>query len=157
MQLLLCYDVGMTPQHLSAWRLFLTANAKIITQIDHDLAAAGCIPLHWYDVLIELVEAPAQRLRMSDLAARVLLTRSGLSRLVDRLEKEGYLIRELDPEDRRGFYAIITAAGIQAMKQAWPVYAAGITRLFSQYLNEDEARVLEAAFTRMLSGTSDQP
>src|SRR5688572_4870948 len=102
-----CYDFVMdnkpTSQQLKTWRLFITVHAKIVTQIDKSLEDAGLIPLNWYDVLIELYEAPERRLRMSDLAERVLLTRSGLTRLVDRLEKEGYLKREIDPQDRRGF------------------------------------------------------
>ncbi len=142
-------------QHLHAWRLFLTAHAQLITAIDARLRAAQQIPLNWYDVLIELYEVPDQRLRMSDLAERVLLTRSGLTRLVDRLEKAGYLRREIDPEDRRGFYAIITDAGIEAMRGAWPVYASGINQLFAQYLSAAEARLLTDIFARMLEDIAD--
>lgn len=144
----------MNPTHLRAWRLFLTANTKIINAIDTQLGAADQIPLHWYDVLIELYEAPDQQLRMSDLAERVLLTRSGLTRLVDRLEKAGHLIREIDPDDRRGFYAKITPSGIGAMRQAWPIYAQGIATLFAQHLSEEEATILAAAFERMLGDSS---
>jgi DNA-binding MarR family transcriptional regulator len=135
---------------LTAWRLFLTAHAQIIVAIDKRLAEAGCIPLNWYDVLIELYEAKNRRLRMNELATRVLLTRSGLTRLVDRLEEAGYLTRELDKKDRRGFYAIINEQGIAAMRQAWVVYAEGITDFFEQLLKEDEAKILAGVFSRMV-------
>ena len=144
----------LSPQHLTAWRLFLTTNARLIAEIDRQMQAAEQIPLNWYDVLIELYEAPDQRLRMSDLAQRVLLTRSGLTRLVDRLENKGYLTREIDPEDRRGFYANISKSGIQAMQQAWRVYAEGIATLFASHLSDEEAALLEAIFTRMLAANS---
>jgi DNA-binding MarR family transcriptional regulator len=148
-------NINRESHQLHAWRLFLTASSKLVTQIDNRLRMSDQIPLNWYDVLIELYEAPDKRLRMSDLADRVLLTRSGLTRLVDRLEKEGFLLRELDPDDRRGFYAIITPEGIQAMRQAWPVYAEAITDLFGQYLSEDEAKQLGDVFSRML-GQNDE-
>lgn len=140
----------LTPKHLEAWRLLITANAKLVEQIDKDLKKANQIPLNWYDVLLELYEAPNQRLRMSELADRVLLTRSGLTRLVDRLEKQMYIQREIDPEDRRGFYAIITEAGIEAMRQAWPVYEAGIHDYFGQYLSDEEAESFVILFAKIL-------
>jgi len=140
----------LRPYHLETWRLFLTASARIVTQIDNNLRDADQIPLNWYDVLIELYEAPDQRLRMSDLADKVLLTRSGLTRLVDRLEKEEFLTRELDPEDRRGFYAVITEEGTKAMRSAWTVYAESIDQLFASHLSDEQAEVLKMAFTRML-------
>ena len=141
----------LSDHHLTAWRLFLTANTRLINTIDASLRDADCIPLNWYDVLIELLEAPDHRLRMSDLADRVLLTRSGLTRLVDRLEGEGYLTRELDPEDRRGFYAVITAEGVMAMRQAWPIYAEGIGGLFADFLSEEQAQQLAEIFSSILA------
>lgn len=137
-------------QHVQVWRLFITANALLISAIDRHLHEAGQIPLNWYDVLIELYEAPNHRLRMSDLAERVLLTRSGLTRLVDRLEKEAFLSREIDPADRRGFYAILTDKGMEAMKKAWPIYAKGIAAYFADHLTEEEAVVLQRVFSKMI-------
>lgn len=137
--------------HLEAWRLFLTTHARLVEAIDRSLSSAEQIPLNWYDVLIELYEAPDRRLRMHELAARVVLSRSGLTRLVDRLEHAGLLRREPDPQDRRGFYTIITPEGIEAMRRAWPVYAEGILKGFAQHLSEEEARVLVRAFSAMLA------
>ena len=142
-------DKQLKPQHLNAWRLFITAHARVVSDIESRLAVDGQIPLHWYDVLIELFEAPDRRLRMNELAERVLLTRSGLTRLVDRLEKQGYLRRELDPNDRRGFFAIISDSGIEAMRHAWPVYARGIAEQFAAHVSDEEAEVLARVFARI--------
>ncbi|NDJ33094.1 MAG: MarR family transcriptional regulator, partial [Chloroflexi bacterium] len=135
---------------LKAWRLFITANAPIIESIDSQLREAEQIPLNWYDVLIELYEAKGHRLRMSDLAERVLLTRSGLTRLVDTLEKQDYIVREIDPEDRRGFFAVLTDDGKQAMQKAWPTYASGINMAFAAHLSDVEAQLLIDVFERMI-------
>ena len=144
----------LSEQHLAAWRAFLKAHATIIDRIDHDLVAAERPPLSSYDVLIELYEAPEHRLRMHELAERVVLSRSGLTRLVDRLEAEGLLTRERSGTDRRGAYAVITEQGIAALRQTWPVYARGIAEYFAQWLTREEAHLLESAFGRILQAAS---
>ncbi len=136
--------------HLAAWRAFLKAHATVVDRIDHDLVAAERLPLSWYDVLIELYEAPERRLRMHELAQRVLLSRSGLTRLVDRLEAEGLLTRDRCGTDRRGAYAVITEQGIAALRRAWPVYAQGIAQYFAQWLTQEEAQVFVSALERIL-------
>ncbi len=136
--------------HLAAWRAFLKAHATVVDRIDHDLVAAQRPPLSTYDVLIELYEAPEWRLRMHELAQRVVLSRSGLTRLVDRLEAEGLLTRDRSGTDRRGAYAVITEQGVAALRQAWPIYAQGIFRYFAQWLTPEEASVFVSAFERIL-------
>lgn len=138
-------------KHLDAWRLFITAHARLINTIDTRLQDAEEIPLNWYDVLIEVYEAPEKRLRMSDLAEKVVLSRSGLTRLVDKLEKQGYIQREIDPEDRRGFYAVLTDDGANAMRQAWPVYAQGIQEAFAQHLTDEDALRFADVFQTILN------
>lgn len=144
----------LSEQHLAAWRAFLKTHATVVDRIDHDLAAAERLPLSSYDVLIELYEAPEHRLRMHELAERVVLSRSGLTRLVDRLEAEGFLIRDRCGTDRRGAYAVITDQGIAALRRAWPVYAQGISQYFAQWLNTEEAEVLRSAFERIIEASS---
>ncbi|HYX49581.1 MAG TPA: MarR family transcriptional regulator [Ktedonobacteraceae bacterium] len=144
----------LSEQHLAAWRAFLRAHATIIDLIDRDLASAQRPPLSTYDVLIELYEAPEHRLRMHELAERVVLSRSGLTRLVDRLEAEGLLLRDRSGTDRRGAYAVITEQGITTLQQTWPVYARGIIEYFAQWLTLEEAQVLESALNRMLLAAS---
>ena len=116
--------------------------------------AAKRPPLSTYDVLIELYEAPEHRLRMHELAERVVLSRSGLTRLVDRLETEGLLTRDRSRTDRRGAYAVITEQGIEALQRTWPIYAKGIAEYFAQWLTLEEAQLLESAFRHILQATS---
>ena len=144
----------LSEQHLATWRTFLKAHATIIDRIDHDLVAVKLPPLSTYDVLIELYEAPEGRLRMHELAERVVLSRSGLTRLVDRLEVEGLLLRERSGTDRRGAYAVITEQGIAALRRTWPIYARGISEYFAQWLTLEEAQLLEAVLKRILHAAS---
>ena len=139
----------LSEQHLGVWRAFLKAHAVVIDRIDRDLVAAERLPLSSYDVLIELYEAPEYRLRMHELADRVVLSRSGLTRLVDRLEAEGFLARDRSRTDRRGAYAVITEKGIAALRRAWPIYARGISEYFARWLTDEEAETLETALKRV--------
>lgn len=141
---------------VETWRLFITTHATLIGIIDKEMADAAVVPLHWYDVLIELYEAPGRKLRMHELADRVVLSRSGLTRLVDRLEKAGHLQREVDPEDRRGFFTVITDEGIAALRKGWKVYEQGINAHFARFLSEEEAAILQNTFTRMLEAARDE-
>jgi len=136
--------------HLAAWRNLLTAHATLVDAIDRELLAAQRLPLHWYDVLIELLEAPDNRLRLSELARRAVLSRSGLTRLIDKLEAAGLLHRQAVASDRRGAFAVLTDAGKQAVRQSWPVYARGIARHFASQMSEAEARIIGDVFGRIV-------
>jgi DNA-binding MarR family transcriptional regulator len=144
----------LSAQHLAAWRTFLKAHAILIDYIDHDLVVAKLPALSTYDVLIELYEAPEHRLRMHELAERVVLSRSGLTRLVDRLEAEGLLLRDRSGVDRRGAYAVITEKGIAALRRIWPIYARGIAEYFAMWLTVEEAELMEAVLGRILQAAS---
>lgn len=135
--------------HLTAWRAFLNAHAAVIDRIEREMAAAGVLPLGSYDVLVPLSEAPDQRLRLHELASRVVLSRSTLTRAVDRLEAAGLLARERVAGDRRGAYAVLTEQGRAALRHAWPVYARGIQEHFAGHLSDDEVRVLADALGRI--------
>jgi DNA-binding MarR family transcriptional regulator len=137
-------------KQLQAWRNFITAQANLVDLIGRELEEAGCLPLSWYDVLVALVEAPERRLRMNELAREVVLSRSGLTRLVDRLEKEGYLRRERVGGDRRGLYAVLTLQGFRAFRRTWPVYEQSILSHFTRHLNDQEQEVITTAFGRLL-------
>jgi len=136
---------------LTTWPTFITAHAAVIECIEGDLAAARQLPLRSYDVIIELVEAADGRLRMRDLARSVVLSRSGLTRLVDRLEAEGLLRREACATDRRGAYALLTTAGRTALRDAWPVYSRGIRAHFVSDLTSEEMETITRALDRMLA------
>ena len=102
----------------------LGAHAAVITQVEQALAAAGLPPLAWYDVLWAVRESPQRRARLGELAARLTISRGGMTKLVDRLEQAGLLRREPTPNDRRGAYAVLTAAGEATLKRMWPTYSA---------------------------------
>ncbi len=134
----------------SLWRLFLTAQVKLRDRIEAKLDRAGLPSLDWYDVLYTLKEAPEQRLRLSELAEKVLLTRSNLTRLVDRLETAGLLQRQSCPSDRRGTFAVLTEAGLAMQEQMWEIYAEGIVEYFASQINDEEVKVLQQVMRRML-------
>ncbi len=140
---------NLNEKQLAAWRAFLNAHAAVIGLIERELAEAGRLPLSSYDVLVALSETPGKRLRMHELADRVVLSRSGLSRLVDRLETDGLLARERCGADRRGAYAVLTQQGREALREAWPVYARGIREHFASVLTDPEVDTLTAALGRV--------
>ena len=135
----------------STWALFLTAHAVLVEQIELRLAAAGLPSLAWYDVLWALERAGERRLRMSELAEMTVITRSNLTRLVDRLEDAGLVERVRAEEDRRGAFAVVTAEGRALRRKMWPVYAAAIEALFEDHITEKEAAQIRAALARMLA------
>jgi DNA-binding MarR family transcriptional regulator len=140
----------------SVWALFLTVHAMLVGGIERRLAQAGLPALAWYDVLWGLERAPGQRLRMSELADKVVLSRSNLTRLVDRLEDAGLVEREPSEEDRRGAYAVLTESGKAVRRSMWPVYAQGIKDLFESRLGEEEAAVMGATLRRLLAAAHTQ-
>ena len=140
---------------LAAWRAFLNAHASVVAAIERELAAGGFVPLTWYDVLVALWEAPEHRLRLHELARAVVLSRSGLTRLVDRLEGAGLLRREPCADDRRGAYAVLTLDGEATLRRTWPVYARGIVAHFARHLSDDEARTLAEALGRVWAATGE--
>ena len=137
------------PQRLDAWRAFLRAHAVLTDALDRELQAERDLPLAWYDVLLNLAEADGDRLRMRDLAERVLLSRSGLTRLVDRMATAGLVYRSPDPDDRRGTLACLTDEGLRMLRRAAPVHLRGVQEHFASHISEDEARVLRQAFERV--------
>jgi DNA-binding MarR family transcriptional regulator len=137
------------PEQLAAWRTFITAHAIVINLIEQDLTEAQQLPLSSYDVLLALVNAPNRRLRMHELAQAVVLSRSGLTRLVDRLEHEGLLTRERSGPDRRATYAVLTLKGFRAFRHAWPIYANGIFKYFIQHLTPQEVGTLTQMLQRV--------
>ncbi|MDQ4058636.1 MAG: MarR family transcriptional regulator [Actinomycetota bacterium] len=135
---------------LSAWRLFLQTYRRVLDRLEDELQGQQGLSLTWYDVLIQLYKAPEHRLRMNDLAGSVLLSKSGLTRLIDRMEKAGLVERASCPSDRRGWFAVLTPRGEEVFKAAAPVHLDGIARHFANHLSGDEARALIDAFERIL-------
>jgi DNA-binding MarR family transcriptional regulator len=137
---------ALSARELSVWRTFLRAHASITRRLEHDLAAEHMLPLPSYDVLLQLAESPQRRLRMTELADRVLLSRSGLTRLVDRLAADGLVDREPCPSDARGTFTVITEAGLERLREAAPTHLRGIEEHVTSRLSPDELD----AFGRLL-------
>jgi DNA-binding MarR family transcriptional regulator len=139
----------MNDELLAAWRAVLNVHARVTGEVEIALAQAGLPPLTWYDALWPLYRAERRRLRMGALAAEVTLSRTGLTRLVDRLEREQLLRREPAPEDRRGSYVVLTAAGAALLRRMWPVYERVLDDAFAARVSQPRAlrRALEPAAT----------
>ena len=134
---------------LEAWRRHYVAFWRTLARIEADLAAAGLPSLSWYDALYQLYLVPARRLRMSGLARCAILSRSGLTRLVDRLEEQGLIVRRACPTDGRGQEVELTAAGLALLRRMWRVYREGIARHFAANLRPGEAEQVVAIFGRI--------
>lgn len=127
---------------LGAWRAFLEAHARVTEVLERELRDGQDLPLTWYDVLVQLHEAPENRLRMQELAAAVVLSKSGLTRLIDRMERAGLVRRSQCPTDRRGTFAELTDEGYARLRAAAPTHLAGVERHFTAQLSADDAEVL---------------
>ncbi len=136
-------------KQLSIWRAFVNAHAAVIERIEKDLSDQRKIPLTTYDVLVALYQAPERKLRMTELAKRVVLTRSGLTRVVERLEREGLVTRERTDDDRRGAFAVLTREGKKSFLATWPTYAYGISNYFLSYLDEEERKAIQSGLTKI--------
>ncbi len=134
---------------LVAWRVFLEAHAHIIRALEADLLNEQNMPLQHYDVLVQLSEATDRRLRMSELAERTLLSRSGLSRLVDRLVVEQLVVREPCADDARGVEAVLTDAGLQRLQTAWVTHVRGVRELFVTKLAGADVTAFTEALRRL--------
>jgi DNA-binding MarR family transcriptional regulator len=141
----------LTETELGAWRSFLRAHAQITRKLEADLVAEHELPLPSYDVLLQLAESPGRRLRMTELADRVLLSRSGLTRLVDRLEREGLVERAACPNDARGTHAVLTDAGLARLRQAAPTHLRGIGEHVTGRLTPAEVDQLRELMTKLMT------
>ncbi|WP_328452337.1 MarR family winged helix-turn-helix transcriptional regulator [Amycolatopsis sp. NBC_00438] len=141
--------MSLSREHDAAWRGFLRSSALLLRVLDADLRAAHGMSHRTYDALVQLSEAPDQRLHMKDLADALVHSASGLTRLVDGLERDGYARREVDAGNRRATLVILTPAGLAALEEAWPTHVRGVERHFAGHLSREEARTLAAVFGRI--------
>ena len=132
----------------------LQLHAALVPLLDRELQRTTGLPLAWYDLLLELNSAPDRRLRMSDLGARVVLSRSRVSRLTDELAEAGLVERRPDPDDRRSSFAVITPAGRRRLAAAAPVYLGGIEEHFARHLSGRERRDLGNVLWRVVDAES---
>lgn len=132
-----------------AWRAFLQSHSALIALLERELESETGMQLSQYEVLLHLRNSPDEGMRMNDLARSVLLSKSGVTRLVDRLAAAGLVERTACESDRRVTYARITSAGRSALRAAAPVHMRGVTEHFSKYLDEQEAQVLATALLKI--------
>ena len=142
---------------LEAWRLFLRSHSTITRRLDADLIAAHGLTLHDYEVLIYLSWAPDGRMRPSDLTDMVILTRSGVTRLLAGLEEAGLVRREACPSDRRVIYATLTEEGHAKLDAARPTHRQGVSELFTERFDDEELDTLRRLLENLPITAADAP
>lgn len=150
------HHAGLAPltasdPRLNTWRDFLHAHARLLRKLDEELHEAHGLSMAEYDALLQLANAPERRLRMSVLADRVLLSRSGITRLVDRLVADGMVIRSACTTDARGAEAALTTAGMDRLRSASRTHLDGVQAYFLGVIEEDD----RAAMQRALESVAD--
>lgn len=140
-----------------AWARFVTAQAMLLERIEATLARNELPPLAWYDLLWILESADGGRLRMNDLARKAVISRSNVTRLIDRLEKAGLVVRADCPEDGRGTACSLTDAGRKMRARMWPVYRGQINALFGSQINAREAASLSEMLERIIENLRERP
>lgn len=138
---------------IASWVALVRASNGVIASVQAEGKAAGFPPLEWYDVLWELERAPEGGVRPFEMEGRLLLAQYNLSRLIDRMEKAGYVEKRPCPVDGRGHILVLTRSGKDLRKRMWPVYQAAIQRHIGSYLDEKQARTL----CRLLVGLLSEP
>jgi len=143
-----------TDHELAAWRGMLEVHARVTHQLDTQMQAEHGLSVSAYEVLMFLADAPEHRLRMAHIARRVLLSRSGCTRLVDRLVKDDYVTRCAAHTDGRGLYAQLTDAGIDKAAAARHTHREGVRRFFLEHLSATDQIAMGDIWTRFLDRTS---
>ena len=134
---------------LDAWIRFLRAHAALTRELSADLVAEHGLTLNDYEVLLHLARAPGKRMRRVDLAESILLTASGITRLLEGLERSGLVARELCDTDRRVVYARMTEAGAEKLREAGRTHVAGIESLFVGRYSDEELATLSSLLSRL--------
>jgi DNA-binding MarR family transcriptional regulator len=146
--------VLLTQGELASWRGFLRVHAALERELDAELIAAHGLALSSYEVLLTVADAPEERMRMSEIADSVLLSRSGVTRLVDRLERDRLVERMPCEDDARGQYAVLTTRGRETFDAARATHLAGVRRRFLERFAADELRALATFWERLVPGAT---
>lgn len=139
---------GLTAHELAAWRGMLEVHARVTQQLDAQMRTEHGLSVSAYEVLMFLADAPNGRMRMSDIADRVLLSRSGCTRLVDRLVEQGYVTRCAAGSDGRGLFATLTATGVEKVQAARRTHHEGVRRFFLDHLTATDQIALGDIWSR---------
>ncbi len=159
------YDRDVTPEisnlapadpRLSAWRAFLEAHARVSRRLDDELRDEHSLSLPEYDALLQLATSPDRRLRMNVLAERVLLSRSGVTRLIDRLVADGLVERTACTTDGRGAEAVLTPTGLDRLRDAAPTHLRGVQRYFLETVAPGDLAAIERSLGAVARGASER-
>lgn len=142
------FAAPLDPVERRAWRAFLQTHARVARRLEADLIARNDLPLAEFDVLFQLASADGSRLRMAELADRVLLSRAGITRLVDRLVADGLVGRLRCESDARGFYAVLTDDGRARLEAATPGHIESVRRTFLERFDSSELELLAGLLER---------
>ncbi|MGW3627953.1 MarR family winged helix-turn-helix transcriptional regulator [Streptomyces sp. NPDC000880] len=145
---------SLNPTERAVWLGFLSTHLHLLRRLDKELVAAERISMSSFEVLLTLAEAPEGRVRMKDIAASLLISRSGLTRIVDDLERQGFVERQKCPTDARGFDAVLTPAGRKAYRRARKVHLTNLRREFLGKLSEDQLKALSDIWATVGFGES---
>src|SRR5437763_9646092 len=137
-----------SPEGLRAWRLFFESALALLDVLDAELEHAVGIPQRWYDVLVHLEESP-QGVPMNELAERILYSKSGFTRVVDRMEEAGLVHRSRPETDRRMILIVLTDKGTETLQDARRHHRDGIRRHFSQHLTDADIKALTRALEKI--------
>jgi len=145
----------LAEDQLSAWASLIQAHSVLVGRLERELLDQRSLPLSWYEVLLHLSRAPEGAMRMQDLSEAVLLSKSGMTRLIDRMEEAKLVSRRSCAADRRGTYATITEAGAEAFRLATPIHLRGIQEHFGRHLSAEESRQLRMLLRKVLVGNDE--
>jgi DNA-binding MarR family transcriptional regulator len=145
-------DDAATQEHLAAWLALLQAQAAVTDAVEAELVTGSDLPLAWHEVLVRLARAGG-RMRMRELAQAVLLSKSGLTRLADRMEKAGLLERSACPTDRRGTFAVLTKAGRSMLRRSGPVFRRAVEANLAGHLSPEELSSLRFLLEKVVQGS----
>jgi DNA-binding MarR family transcriptional regulator len=137
-----------SPEALAAWRVFFECALALPDILDAELQAAGGLPFRWYDVLVHLEEA-GQGVPMNEIAGRILASKSGLTRVIDRMEEAGLVRRERPADDRRVVLVSATPEGLEALAGSRVVHRDGIRRHFTEHLTAQELARLQKTLQKV--------
>ncbi len=140
----------ISDEQMATFVVFMRTHAIVTTALDREMIAEVGMPITWFEVLVYLSASPGRRMRMRDLAQMIVLTRSGLTRLIDRLEKAEFTKREPCPGDRRGTFIAITPEGISALRRCRPGHLSKIGEHLFRHLDDDDVRALYAILLKVL-------
>ncbi|KXK58960.1 MarR family transcriptional regulator [Micromonospora rosaria] len=140
---------SLSPERMAAWRAYIETSQRLFTQLEDDLRAASELSFADYHVLVLLSEAPGQRLRMGELASRLVFSPSRLTYQISTMQRRGLVARESCPGDRRGSEAVLTATGLLALREAAPHHLASVRHHLMDDLDDAEVACLTRVFTRL--------